>query len=48
MAGPYNPPNPYGSYFSFGQPEGAVGQTFGPMPYGTNIVTLGIDVFGED
>lgn len=35
MAGPYNPPNPYGSYFSFGQPEGAVGQTFGPMPYGT-------------
>src|SRR5262245_15754900 len=34
MAGPYNPPNPYGSYFVFDAP-GAVGQSsFLPMPGG--------------
>lgn len=35
MAGPYNPPNPYGAYFSFGQPEAMTGQAYGPMPFGT-------------
>lgn len=34
MPGPYSPPNPYGAYFSFGQPEGVAQQAFGPMPYG--------------
>jgi hypothetical protein len=30
MAGPFNPPNPYGSYYGFNEPERLTRETFGP------------------
>lgn len=41
MAGPYNPPNPYGSYFSFGDVQQASMSSFLPFQGGLSPGTMG-------